>query len=182
MTLADKEQKSLTLYIRTTFMCKSPAIEEDLVSEIYQRNFPTNSLWFYVLGLNLFLNNTWLLYYKWQNGRSNPAQFYQSSQRYFNLSQFVSLSSWIAVSHSWTDLLNPRTLIIGFNDFIITVHRTLDWVNGLSSRIYRDIEFSAISHCCSRFHHFTKLNSCILVREHGYMSPETWNFRSKMYH
>ncbi|KDO74356.1 hypothetical protein CISIN_1g048355mg [Citrus sinensis] len=25
-----KEQKSLTLYIRTTFMCKSPAIEEDL--------------------------------------------------------------------------------------------------------------------------------------------------------
>ncbi|KAK9209449.1 hypothetical protein WN944_001815 [Citrus x changshan-huyou] len=44
MTLADKEQKSLTLYIRTTFMCKSPAIEEDLVSEIYQRNFPTNSL------------------------------------------------------------------------------------------------------------------------------------------
>ncbi|KAK9209463.1 hypothetical protein WN944_001829 [Citrus x changshan-huyou] len=26
----DKEQKSLTLYIRTTFMCKSPAIEEDL--------------------------------------------------------------------------------------------------------------------------------------------------------
>ncbi|GAY52981.1 hypothetical protein CUMW_146070 [Citrus unshiu] len=26
-----KEQKSLTLYIRTTFMCKSPAIEEDLL-------------------------------------------------------------------------------------------------------------------------------------------------------
>lgn len=135
MILADKNQKSLTLYVRTTIMCKSPAIEEHLVSEIYQLNFPINSLWFYVLVLNLFLNNTWLLYYKWQNGRSNPAQFYQLSQWNFNLDQFVSLSCWMATLHSWTDLLNPRTFIIGCNDFIITVHRILDWVDGLSLRI-----------------------------------------------